>query len=300
MNEKAPDTGESLLYELALRLAAYPGDPRVNDPQLLVGQLPPGLSIEVPMPEGSRILGSLMRSQENIDIVLDCALSPDEVIQFYKERLATTGWNELETTRPMHGGFVHSGFPRLQNHMVFCRGSQGPAFSVDASEGKNSRTDIRLDLDSGSEFSPCAQPNRRHQRMMHRNLQELIPPLFPPPGARQTGGGGGGGGDSWHSSAALETDADLPTLAVHYNGELARGGWTLSGEGLAGPLAWSTWTFQDEEKEPWRGLFFILDVPGKDQAYVLEVRIDWDKKDNGGGMRLMRGGGGWSSYASLG
>jgi hypothetical protein len=300
MDENSPDANETLLYELALRLAAYPGDPRVYDPQLLVGQLPPGIAIEIPLPEGSRLLGSLVRSQENIDIVLDCALSPDEVLQFYKERMAAGGWNELETMRPHHGGFVHSGFPMLWNHVVFCRGTQGPAFSVDAQAGKNARTDVRIDLNGSDKHSPCAQPNRMQQRRMHRDLQELIPMLYPPPGARQSGGGGGGSGDNWHSSAVLETDAGLPALAVHYNGQLARGGWTLSGEGLAGPLAWSTWTFQDKENEPWRGLFFILDTPGKDRHYVLEIRIDWDKQDNGGGgMRFMQGGGGYS-FASLG
>lgn len=300
MDENTPDPNETLLYELALRLATYPGDPRVDDPRLLVGQLPSDLSIEVPMPEGSRLLGSLVRSQENIDIILDCPLSTDEVVQFYRERMAAAGWSELETIGPHYGGFVHSSLPRFHNHIVFCRGSQGPAFSINAYEGKNSRTAIRIDLDGGSEYSPCSQPRRDRRRMMHRDLQELIPMLFPPPGARQSGGGGGGGDDHWYSTATLETEADLPTLAAHYTAQLAGGGWALSGEGHAGPLAWSTWTFQDKENEPWRGLFFILDVPGKDRHYALELRIDWDKKDDdgGGGMRLMRGAGGWSSSSA--
>lgn len=301
MDENATNANETLLYELALRLAAYPGDPRITDPQLLVGQLPPGISIAIPMPEGSRILGSLIRSQENIDVVLDCALSPDEVVQFYKERMAGGGWNELESMRPHLGGFVHSGVPMLRNHIVFCRDPQGPAFSVDAHEGKNARTDVRIDLNGSAEHSPCAQPNRMQQRRMHSDLQELIPMLYSLPGARQTSRGGGGSDDNWHSSAGLETDTDLPALAVHYNGQLARSGWTLSGEGLAGPLTWSTWTFHDKENEPWHGLFFILHTPGKDRHHVLEIRIDRDKKDDGGGaIRLMQGGGGWFSYASLG
>ena len=104
---------------------------------------------------------------------------------------------------------------------------------------------------------------------------DLIPPLFAPQGARQQGGGGGG--DQWHSSATLETDADLPELAIHYNSLLARGGWTLTGEGQAGPLAWSTWTFQDEEKEPWSGLFFILKVPGKERKFTLNIQINLER-----------------------
>lgn len=291
-----PDANASLLHELALRLATYPGDPRVDEPQLLVGQMPPNLSIEVPIPEGSSILGSLLRSKENIDIVLDCSLTPEEVMQFYKERLTAAGWNELEAMRPPHGGFVHSGMRMFLNQIVFCGGTQGPAFTVNASKGKNSRTNVQIELNGSSEFSPCAQMSRQR---LHRGLHELIPPLYPPQGARQQGGGGSGSTGSWYTSATLLTDAELPTLVAHYHPQLAKGGWTLMGEGQAGPLAWSTWTFQDEDKEPWRGLFFILKTPGQENQFILVVRIEWDKKDDDGRSKQFLLGGGYS-WTSIG
>jgi hypothetical protein len=289
-----PNANASLLRELALRLATYPADPRVDDPQLLVGQIPPNLSIEVPIPEGSRILGSLLRSKENIDIVLDCALSPDEVVQFYKERLAAAGWNELETMRPLHGGFVTTRAFGFQHHAVFCLGSQGTSFSVNAQPGKNATSHVRIDLNTSSEFSPCLQMSRQR---MHRGLHELIPPLYPPQGARQQDGGGSGSMGSWYTSATLLTDAELPALVTHYHPQLVKGGWTLTGEGQSGPLAWSTWTFQDEDKESWRGLFFILKSPGRDNQFILVVRIEWDKKDDDGRIKQLLLGGrySWSS-----
>ena len=92
----------------------------------------------------------------------------------------------------------------------------------------------------------------------------------------------------------LETDRDLVTLATHYTMQLEKGGWVRSGMGQDGPAAWSTWTFQDEEKEQWRGLFFIFNVPEREREYILEVMIFWEGKDNGGsGPRLM--GDSWSS-----
>jgi hypothetical protein len=298
MSDNSSGAREALLEELALRLSTFPGDPRVDSLQLLVGQLPANLAIGIPLPEKSQVLGTLIRSPEDIDIVLNSELSPDAVLNFYKECMTAAGWNELETMRSMHGGFVHAGFPAFENRITFCKGPDGLAFTVNAFEGKQGHTDVRIDVNAGSEHSPCAQPNRMQQRMMHRDLQNLIPPLMPPKGAKQQGGGGGGGGDSWRSSATLDTDMELTALSTHYAAQLAKGGWVRTDEGKTGPLAWSTWTFQDEDKETWNGLFFILKRPGKERQHVLEVRIDWDKKDNDGGMRLI--GGGWSSFSTLG
>ncbi|MGH2497765.1 MAG: hypothetical protein ACRDIV_23935 [Ktedonobacteraceae bacterium] len=292
MSDNTPGTREDLLRELALRLSTYPGDPRNDDPQLLVGQLPENLAIPVPMPEKSQVLGTLIRGPEQIDIVLDSELSPSAVLNFYKEHMSASGWNELDEMRhATPGGFVHSGFRAFENRTTFCKGPDGPAFIINAFERKQGQTDVRLDINVGSEYSPCAQPNRMQRRMAHHGMQNLIPPLEPPKGAKQQGGGGGGGGDSWHSNATLDTEMQLDALVPHYTAQLEKGGWIRTDEGISGPLAWSTWTFQDEDKENWNGLFFILKRPGKERQYVLEARIDWDKKEE---RRS-----GWFSYVSL-
>jgi len=77
----------------------------------------------------------------------------------------------------VHGGFVHAGFAAFENRLTICKGPDGPAFTINALAGKQGQTDVRLDINVGSEHSPCAQPNRMRQRMMHRHLQNLIPPL---------------------------------------------------------------------------------------------------------------------------
>jgi len=215
MDEHTSGTDEALLYELALRLATFPGDPRIDNPRLLVGALPPNLSGDTPVPEGSRILGSLIRSPEHIDIELDCALSPEDVLQFYRGRLLSAGWSELESMRSPNTGFVTTHMFALQNHIVFCHGSHGPAFAVHARPGAQGRTDVRLNVNADSEYSPCAQQNRRQR--MHRGMHDLIPTLIPPQGAKQQGGGGSGGTGSWYTSATLQTDMDIPELAGHYH-----------------------------------------------------------------------------------
>src|SRR5260370_2433021 len=89
----------------------------------------------------------------------------------------------------------------------------------------------------------CALP------ILHRDLQNLIPPLMPPKGAKQQDGGGGGGGDSWRSSATLDTDMELTALSTHYTAQLAKGGWVRTDEGKTRPLALATWAVQDGGKE---------------------------------------------------
>jgi len=106
------------------------------------------------MPENSRLFGTLIRSPENIDVILDTALAAAAVLSFYKENLAASGWNELEEMHPGHGGFVHTGFRTFENHATYCKGPDGPAFSITAHERKQGRTDVRLDINFGTEYSP--------------------------------------------------------------------------------------------------------------------------------------------------
>src|SRR5712691_10328637 len=96
MDENTPNSNEALIQELALRALANPFDPRVEKPQLLPEMMPSELPFEVPIPEGSRILGSLIRDPENIEIFLDSPLSQLEALDFYKKRLQAAGWQELE------------------------------------------------------------------------------------------------------------------------------------------------------------------------------------------------------------
>ena len=295
MSDTTPDAREDLLRELALRLSTFPGDPRNEDPQLLVGQLPSNMAIPVPMPENSRVLGTLIRNPENIDVLLDSVLPPAAVLSFYKESLTASGWNELEEMRAgMHGGgFMHTGFRAFENRATYCKGPSGPAFSITAHERKPGLTDVRLDINFGNEFSPCSQPNRMQRRMAQHHMRDMIPALEPPKGAKQQAGGGGGGGDNWYSTATLDAEMPLDALAAHYAAQLLKGGWTQTDSGSSGPLAWSTWTFQIEDNEPWNGFFFILKRPGKERQHVLEVRVDWDRKEQPRS--------GWfSSYSSLG
>ena len=111
MNENSPNPNlnETDLLELALRLATFPGDPRTQNAQLLPGQIPDQLPVDIPFPEDSRVLGSLIRNPESITMLLDTHLSPEQALTFYRQRMQASGWQTTDIYRPHRGGFMSSG-----------------------------------------------------------------------------------------------------------------------------------------------------------------------------------------------
>lgn len=286
---------EALLREMIVRLVTFPGDPRVSNPQVLVGQIPEGLPEEIPLPEQSRVLGTLIRGPENASIVIDANQPPAQVLDFYRQRMKAVGWQELELPMgPRHGGFVHdSRALAFEARATFCRSSRGPSFTVMAfpRATDENTSDVRLELDAEGQCAQQSRMRRMHQPMMH----DIIPRLIPPEGARQQGGGGSSGGDNTYSSATLALDKDVAivALASHYITQLERGGWTRIDTGNSSLFAWSTWTFHDEDNEPWLGSFIIFKLPVQQPQYTLYVHASIDTGEN------QRSGGWFSSYGLM-
>ena len=61
-----------------------------NMPKLILEKAA-NLPVDVPIPEQSRIVGSLVWEGAT-SILFDCALSQDEIIQFYRDRFLSQGW----------------------------------------------------------------------------------------------------------------------------------------------------------------------------------------------------------------
>lgn len=247
----------------------------MNNPHVLFDQLPKELPPDIPLPEGSRVLGTLIRWPEYATSVLDVDLPAEQVLDFYRERMQAAGWQESELLKGLRpGGFTHPGLG-LDTRATFCRSSRGPGLTVIAQPRGDASTDLHLEIDLSGQT--CAQQTRMG-RMMGRGMgmQEMIPRLDPPPGGRQMPNGGGGGIDGYHMNATLELDApmDLAKLAAHYATQLERAGWMRDTEEQSGPIALNTWTFRDEDNQPGQGFFFVLGMPSQKQHYMLHIRVD--------------------------
>ncbi|HEY7341763.1 MAG TPA: hypothetical protein VH591_12840 [Ktedonobacterales bacterium] len=299
-NPQSPANDDASLRELALALLAarYPdatdeaGD---EEPQLLPGQLPPSFPGDFPLPPGARVVGSLVAARSTI--ALDADQSGEEVIAFYTERLTAAGWDAPEGVPPRHGGFVHSSIGMAgRTHALFYR-DDGPSLNLVTQTGANGRTSVLI-----SQMPEGMGPTRHRprDRMMHYDIFSILPVIMPPARSQQyQEGGSGGGGDRVIANARVETDLDLPALAEHYTAQLERGGWQRTDGGESDPVAWSTWSFEDEEKEPWRALFVILRRPDVPRRYWAHLLAEWAGERSPGVTRMASAAGGWFSYAPL-
>lgn len=263
---------ESRYRELALRAATWPGDPRSNNPQLYFEKLPPELPADFPLPPDTRLLGSLARSAQDITLYLDTTRPTEQLTEFYTTRLTAAGWQKMDPSSiPGYNAGFMPGNRRMMNHTLFCQGSKGPSLNLQTNPESG---DVRLIFNLDTTNNPCDQT--RHQRMMAGSMESPMPNLMPPPGNTQNfdGGGSGGNYNSWYSTATLDTDLELATLAAHYNSQLEKVGWQLSGQGVNGPVGWSQWTLKDKDGEDWQGQLLVYKNFDNARHHFLHVKIE--------------------------
>lgn len=265
--------GEEALRELALRLLS-PNRPEVSEdmsPQLFVERLPDNLPIKIPIPEGFTVVGGLSRANERLGgletlVVLDAPVSTEQVRVAYRQLMdSTPGWSERTPPGRTDGGFVFG--PRA-SALLFCEEESGSALVVSPQELPGTPiTDVRLRLDTGPR-TPCTRTQRGVVEQEWR-----IPKLAQPAGARVYPEAKSITRHPDFESSSLTVDANMwpAEIAAHYNTQLAAGGWTLTGEDLSSPQAWSSWEFSDEQGNRWIGVFAALELPEPPRRYFLRV-----------------------------
>jgi hypothetical protein len=269
---------EALLQEMLVRLNSFPGDPRVNNPQVLVGQIPEGLPFELPLPPDNIIVGTLIRGPESASIVLNVDQPAELVLGWYREHMKEAGVQELEMPGvAQRSGFTQTGIAAGMQ-ATFCYGSRGPSLMVNtlSRDKDETKADVRLELD----IKGMACKYFAKNRMQRPLFASLVPQLAPPPKSTQRVDSVGASStfDSVHSIATLrlENDVNIVELATHYNTQLESGGWTRGDAGSDGPFAWSTWSFHDEDNELWRGSFLILKIQIQQPQYTLYIQANMD------------------------
>jgi hypothetical protein len=103
---RAQAGGEAALRDLAERLLAPsllgPGAEPISA-RLLPEQVPAGLPVELPVPEGSRLIGSLVRltggETSGATVVIEASGTAASILAFHERSLTAQGW----TTAPFSG-----------------------------------------------------------------------------------------------------------------------------------------------------------------------------------------------------
>jgi len=246
------DNSDTELTRLVKRYLTYPGG-GYGEPEILVGELPSDLPVDVPIPKDAEVIGSITTPRsdkhKSIQIMLDVPREPDEVMEFYRGCLTKKGWRE-EMKRPSSaGGFVS---PMVRSRVNFCY--EGKlllnVYAYSTEEGKP--TDVRLHVNDDPQIVAYAEEPVRP------GAGDVLPALLAPEGAIQMRGSvGGSGGERRYSQATLETNLSANKLHTHYRAQLLEAGWKLEEEGGDGTVAWSTWSFVDDSDNDWVGLLLV-------------------------------------------
>jgi hypothetical protein len=270
----------ALLRELAERLLSPPPNVRGDTPRarLFPGALPPGVELDLPMPPGGRLIGSVQRDtpgpQTNvvrIEVVLDARGTPAELAAFYRSALGERGWFAPPSGGPPAGGFQPTAGPP---YPVFCASSTGPFLNLSAYPVRGGPSEVRLSIVIG-EPGPCGE--MPPPPPVSRIPFELLPALTAPDGVEVTNAITG---PTWpgtvSSDAIAETDLSTTALEAHFAAQLAAAGWTRVDGGAQGRLAWSVWQVPGEGE--WEGFLYVLDGPGAGRR-SLHLQVATPRRD---------------------
>lgn len=263
------------IEELAVRLLSYQWlagpSPTV---QLLAGQVPSDLPLELPQPPDARLLGSATYRRDGrpsqVVVVLDTGASPEETIDFYRREMPVRGWSPAPLGWAPGGGFVPA---TVLATAAFCRSQAGPWLSVSARPQEVGPTAVRIEIDLLTP-GPCREPAGRIP-----DAGDRVPPLTVPPGVRLYPDGGGGSDHDWSSNALAETELSAADLEAHFARQLETRGWERLAEGAGRPVAWSLWRLPGEED--WQGILTVAEWPGRNLR-SLSIRIQSSAMVEGG------------------
>lgn len=251
-----PGDDPALLRELAERELSppitAPGGPSMRV-RLLPGALPPDLPLALPLPPRSRLIGSVVRplpppGTQSVEVVLDAAGAPSDVVAFYRDALGPLGWTPAPVNGPPPGGFL----PAASASQTFCASPGQPTINLNTAATADGPTDVRVNVTSGPP-GPCGivpgQP-------FFPPGADLLPPLLPPAGVAVQASGNRGLGGLWSADGAI-ADTQLTTGDLHdfYAQQLTADGWTQLDHGADGPLVWSRWTLPNAEG--WQGFLYV-------------------------------------------
>ena len=257
---------EAALREFIGRALTYHYAGATGGTTVLIGGLPENLGFDLPVPEDSRVIGSIVRGtlEGGTEIILDVDLAPEEALAFYREQLLQAGWEE-QTEQAYGGGFVSGSWPST----TFCLNENDAVIFLSAYAPPSLPTELRLNIQQEAQYSAClAQP------MGMDEASGLIPSLVSPPDSLIQSGGGSSGEGMAETSAVLRSNLSTGALAEQYAAQLLEAGWKPLAQDEEPELAWSFWSVADAEGQDWSGLLLIFKSPIVPEKVFASFRVD--------------------------
>ena len=236
---------EDALRELVARILAprYPGATDAANFTLLPGVLPASLPVQIELPGGSRVVGSVVRGSQGTEIVLDVPLTAQEATQHFRDSFTRQGLVDP------YGDGTPSGFQSTETvtSLTMCRQGEIASVNVTAYGQTSGPTDVHIRTLNAPEKGGvmCGQMPRPVQPLP----RDLVPPLVAPQDVRMTSLSMDANADGVYSQALVETGQSPRSLEEHFGNQLTAAGWKRQGREVGTATATSTWTLPQAQGE---------------------------------------------------
>ncbi len=227
----------------------YAGAPDM-DTTIYIGELPP--DVDLPLPSGSRVLGSVEGYYQQLQVIFESDLAPEKVFAYYDGALGAE-WRPVDQG-PMGQGFVMAD-PVGRS---YCTEDDRTYLTVAAFPAGDGPTDVRLNLDAAQSQYFCHPPDPGPYA---DTASQLIPTLRVPAGVEMVGGSGtGSSGMEANTTTSLKTAMTAAALEAHFAAQLMDLGWQLEGQQPLEGYAASVWRLTDANNEAWTGYLIVIEV----------------------------------------
>jgi hypothetical protein len=249
--------------ELPRTAKSWIGPPDPAD--VYLGALPPDLPLDLPLPEGARLVGSAARPDgsppapaptgTSYAIILASDLPRRAITDFYDAALTANGWYASgDNARGRE-------LPKQYQRWSWCSGPHGPWLKLSFEEVEPALP-LRVLIEVGTAGrGPCVDlPDFDHFRP-EDDVTTGEPSIF------ELDSGDGSSGD-WSSYGLVRGDGTASELERRFAAELARAGWSEQAHGVDGALAWSRWRFKGLRGGDWAAVLRVGQERGRETSYV--------------------------------
>lgn len=224
-----------------------------------LGKLPEALPVALPIPQGAKIVGSVLVPNTTMIAALDAPQNKADVFAFYKDQLQSTGWQAQVDPRNV---------TLAASQRTFCLKEKQLTLQVAVVSKEPSVSDLRLTLFMDPKFVSCGPlvPAEESSSMAidFSDLSLLA-------SERLISQSGGGGAYDYSATLIFETDLKAQAILDNFTKQLEAKGWQQLESGAGASLHWSTWQYQDPKKQTWNGVLDLFQSPENSSRYFLTV-----------------------------
>lgn len=262
----SPEQLSELLVCLMFRM--HPVKPGGGDIQIVAGVVPDNLKDKVPMPGGSRVVGSSLSKQANT-VVLETALPGEQVKRFYERRMAELGWTKPQPMMGVKSGGFENQLMESMLGVTYSKGDNDPTLTIKVNERSNGLTNVFLTYQPSGENPMFGSRGRKGAIAAAPMMpHSLLPNLSPPGTDVQLSGGRSASNGQERSSAQLRSDRSIEEIATHYEAQLGQAGWVQTRRKEEGAIS-SAYTLKDEYGMRWTAFFSVMDRLDMDGYFYL-------------------------------